>query len=449
MNLGMSWSPSSWRSFPIVQQPTYPEESVLRGVVDRLKQMPPLVFEEEVLRLRESLADVAEGKGFLLQGGDCAESFSEFSEDHIQKMVQVMLQMAVTLTYAGQMPVVKVGRLAGQFAKPRSADLEEQDGVSLPSYRGDSVNGIGFDVKSRVPDPQRLLDSYHQSAVTMNLLRAFTRGGFASLRNVKEWNLASMTGGPLGAKYGEMAERIEESLDFIEACGLPVDAFSSLQGTALYTSHEALLLEYEEALLREEGGKWFDLSAHFLWIGERTRQLDHAHVEFLRGVENPIGVKVGPTATADDVAALMEKLDPNKVPGKLVFITRVGAEGAYEKLLGLFERVKLSGRKVVWVCDPMHGNTSKASSGVKTRKFEAVVAEVQAFFQAHKAAGTWPGGVHLEMTGRDVTECTGGAYELSDDDLLESYETRCDPRLNANQSLEIAYLIAEELRALR
>ncbi|GAA5496227.1 phospho-2-dehydro-3-deoxyheptonate aldolase [Rubritalea halochordaticola] len=445
----MTWSPESWKNFPIKQQPTYPDQDVLGGVRAKLESMPPLVFEDEIVKLRKGLAEVAEGRGFLLQGGDCAESFSEFSEEHIQQMVQVMLQMAVTLTYAGQCHVLKIGRMAGQFAKPRSADMEEIDGVSLPSYRGDSVNGIEFAAEARVPDPQRLLDSYHQSAVTMNLLRALTRGGFASLRNVKEWNLAAMAGGPLGEKYGEMAERIHESLDFIEACGLPIEAFASLQGTALYTSHEALLLDYEEAMLREHEGKWYDLSAHFLWIGERTRQLDHAHVEFLRGVENPIGVKIGPAATADDVSAMMDKLDPDKEPGKLVFITRVGAEGAYEKLKSLFERVELSGRKVVWVCDPMHGNTVKASSGLKTRKFESVVSEIQAFFKAHKAVGTWPGGVHLEMTGRNVTECTGGAYALSDEDLLECYDTQCDPRLNAAQSLEVAFLVAEELKGLR
>lgn len=445
----MQWSPDSWKNFPIKQQPTYPDQGLLGEVRSKLEAMPPLVFEDEVVKLRKSLAEVADGKGFLLQGGDCAESFSEFSEEHIQQMVQVMLQMAVTLTYAGQCHVLKIGRMAGQFAKPRSADMEEVDGVSLPSYRGDSVNGIDFTAEARVPDPKRLLDSYHQSAVTMNLLRALTRGGFASLRNVKEWNLAAMSGGPLGEKYGEMAERIHESLDFIEACGLPIESFASLQGTALYTSHEALLLDYEQSMLREHEGKWFDLSAHFLWIGERTRQLDHAHVEFLRGVENPIGVKIGPSAIADDVAALMDKLDPSKEPGKLVFITRVGAEGAYEKLKSLFERVELSGRKVVWVCDPMHGNTVKATSGLKTRKFESVVSEIQAFFKAHKEVGTWPGGVHLEMTGRNVTECTGGVYALSDDDLLECYDTQCDPRLNATQSLEIAFLIAEELKSLR
>jgi len=408
--------------------------------------MPPLVFSEEVRALRHDLAEVAKGNGFMLQGGDCAESFAEFSEEHVRRIIQVMLQMSVTLTYAAKCSVVKVGRLAGQFAKPRSADTETIDGVELPSYRGDSVNGPDFTADARVPDPARMVQSYHQSAATMNLLRALTTGGFASLRNVKEWNISSMQESKLSARYGDMAERIHESLDFIEACGLPLDSFASMRGTALYTSHEALLLEYEQTMLREEAGSWYDLSAHFLWIGERTRQLDHAHVDFLSGIENPIGIKVGPTATAEDVAALAEKLDPNKEPGKLVFITRVGAEGAYEKLKGIFERVKLDGREVVWVCDPMHGNTTKSSSGYKTRKFDAVVSEISAFFKAHRDVGTWPGGVHLEMTGRNVTECTGGATELTDDDLHQCYETHCDPRLNAAQSLEVAYLIAEELK---
>lgn len=443
----MSWKPDSWRQKEILQQPNYPDLNKLEEVRQRLSAAPPLVFEEEVLQLRGELAEVAEGRGFLLQGGDCAESFSEFSEDHIQQMVKVMLQMAVTLTYAGRSPVVKLGRMAGQFAKPRSSDTEQIDGCELPSFRGDSVNSIEFTVEQRIPDPERLWKAYNQSAVTMNLLRGLTKGGFASLRNVKEWNVSAMSQGLLAERYGEMADRIDESLHFIEACGLPVDAFSSLQGTAIYTSHEALLLDYEQAMLRQSSGGWFNLSAHFLWMGERTRQLDHAHVEFLSGIENPIGIKIGPGATAEDICDLAEKLDPKKIPGKLVFITRVGAEGAYQKLRALFEGIQLSGRKVVWVCDPMHGNTSKARSGLKTRKFEAIVSEVQAFFKAHKDVGTWAGGVHLEMTGRDVTECTGGVYQLSDDDLLRSYDTRCDPRLNANQSLELAYLIAKELRS--
>ncbi len=442
----MKWTPNSWRDFPILQQPTYKDASELRAVSDRLSELPPLVFCDEVETLKQNLAEVAAGKAFILQGGDCAESFQEFSENHVQSMVKVMLQMAVSLTFAGRCPVVKIGRMAGQFAKPRSADLEEIDGVSLPSFRGDSVNGIEFTAEAREPDPMRMIDSYHQSAATMNLVRSLTRGGFASLKNVKEWNFDAVEDTALGEKYGSITSRIHHSLEFMEACGINVDDFSKLQGATIYTSHEALLLEYEQALLSENNGKWYDLSAHMLWIGERTRQLDHAHVEFLRGVENPIGVKVGPTADPDEVAKLAEMLDPDNRPGKLIFITRVGADGAYEKLLNLFQKMAAKKRNVIWICDPMHGNTEKASSGYKTRKFEDVMSEVKAFFKAHKAVGTWSGGVHLEMTGKDVTECTGGAFNVSDQQLGENYATQCDPRLNATQSLELAFLIAEELR---
>ena len=440
------WTPNSWRNVPIAQQPTYGDNTALEEVCKNLSTKPSLVFADEVEALRASLAGVARGEAFVLQGGDCAESFKEFSEQHIQSMVKVMLQMAVTLTFAGRCPVVKIGRMAGQFAKPRSADFEEMNGVSLPSFRGDSVNGIDFTESARVPDPERMLTSYHQSAATLNLLRALSRGGFASLRNVKEWNIDTLKDSPLAQKYGDVSSRIHESLEFMESCGVNVDDFSKLQGTALYTSHEALLLEYEQAMLRQDAGKWYGLSAHMLWIGERTRQLDHAHVEFLRGVRNPIGVKLGPSANMDDVKSLCETLDPNNDAGKLVFITRVGADGAYDKLCRLFESAQKLDRNVIWVCDPMHGNTVKASSGYKTRKFDDILAELQAFFKAHRAVGTWAGGVHLEMTGRDVTECTGGAFNLSDEDLSQSYETQCDPRLNASQALELAFLIAEELR---
>ncbi len=442
----MNWTPNSWRDFPILQQPTYNDASALSDVCEKLGEFPPLVFSDEVECLKQNLAEVAAGKAFILQGGDCAESFQEFSENHVQSMVKVMLQMAVTLTFAGRCPVVKIGRMAGQFAKPRSADSEEIDGVSLPSFRGDSVNGIEFTADAREPDPDRMLQSYHQSAATMNLVRALTRGGFASLKNVKEWNSAAVEDTALGKKYGDITSRIHDSLEFMEACGINVDDFSKLQGATIYTSHEALLLEYEQALLSQDNGKWYDLSAHMLWIGERTRQLDHAHVEFLRGVENPIGVKVGPTADPDEIAKLAELLNPDNTPGKLIFITRVGADGAYEKLLNLFQKMASKNQNVIWICDPMHGNTVKASSGYKTRKFDDVMSEVKAFFKAHKAVGTWPGGVHLEMTGKDVTECTGGAFNVSDNQLGDCYETQCDPRLNATQSLELAFLIAEELK---
>lgn len=448
MKSTMSWTPNSWRDFPILQQPTYKDQDKLTKVGQVLAQYPPLVFTDEVDALRKSLAEVAAGKAFILQGGDCAESFQEFSRDHVQNLVKVMLQMAVTLTFAGKCPVVKIGRMAGQFAKPRSADMEEVDGISLPSFRGDSVNGISFDAAAREPDPQRMLDAYHQSAATMNLVRALTKGGFASLKNVKEWNLSSVQAedNTLGAKYGDISQRVHDSLEFMEACGIQVEDFSKLQGAALYTSHEALLLEYEQAMLSEQDGSWYDLSAHMLWIGERTRQLDHAHVEFLRGVENPIGVKIGPSADPEEVGKLAELLDPNNTPGKLIFISRVGAEGAYEKLVTMFEKIKSLGKNVIWICDPMHGNTVKASSGYKTRKFDDVIAEVKAFFKAHRTVGTWPGGVHVEMTGKDVTECTGGAFNVSDEDLANCYETQCDPRLNASQSLELSFLIAEELQ---
>jgi len=444
----MNWTPNSWRDLPILQQPNYKDSKKLTDVCEVLSQYPPLVFSDEVEALRKSLADVANGEAFILQGGDCAESFQEFSREHVQSMVKVMLQMAVTLTFAGKCPVVKIGRMAGQFAKPRSADLEEIDGVSLPSFRGDSVNGIEFNAAAREPDPQRMLDAYHQSAATMNLVRALSRGGFASLKNVKKWNLSSVSSGDnaLGEKYGDISQRVHDSLEFMEACGIQVEDFSKLQGASIYTSHEALLLEYEQAMLSQRGDNWYDLSAHMLWIGERTRQLDHAHVEFLRGVQNPIGVKIGPSADPEEVGKLAELLDPENQPGKLIFITRVGADGAYEKLVSIFEKMKKLGKNVIWICDPMHGNTVKASSGYKTRKFEDVISEVKAFFKAHRTVGTWPGGVHVEMTGKDVTECTGGAFNVSDEDLANCYETQCDPRLNANQSLELSFLIAEELR---
>lgn len=441
-----SWTPNSWRDLPIVQQPTYQDQAALQRVCADLANKPPLVFADEVDALRTSLTKVANGEAFILQGGDCAESFKEFSEQHIQSMVKVMLQMAVTLTFAGKCPVVKIGRMAGQFAKPRSSDFEEVEGVSLPSFRGDSVNGIDFNADARVPDPERMLTAYHQSAATLNLLRALSRGGFASLRNVKEWNIDVLRDSPLAKKYGDLSSRIQESLEFMESCGVNVDDFAKLQGTALYTSHEALLLEYEQSMLRQDASNWYALSAHMLWIGERTRQLDHAHVEFLRGVRNPIGVKLGPSAEVDDVKRLCELLDPNNEAGKLIFITRVGADGAYDKLCKLFENVQKLKRNAIWVCDPMHGNTVKASSGYKTRKFADILTELQSFFKAHREVGTWAGGVHLEMTGRDVTECTGGAFNLSDEDLSQSYETQCDPRLNASQALELAFLIAEELR---
>ena len=444
-----SSKPDDWRNKEALHQPNYPDDSALTVVTESLSSLPPLVFADEVRALREDLAKVENGQGFLLQGGDCAESFAEFSEANIADTVRVMLQMAVTLTYAGGCPVVKMGRIAGQFAKPRSSPVEERDGVSLPSYLGDSINGIEFTEESRVPDPDRMMRSYHQSVATMNLLRSMTTGGFSSLRNVKEWNLKAVQRTALAERYGAMTDRIHQALDFMEACGLPLEAFASLQGTALYTSHEALLLEYEHALLREVEGQWYDLSSHCQWIGERTRQIDGAHVEFLRQVVNPVGVKVGPSATAEDCIQLLERLNPENESGKIIFITRMGADVVAERLPKLLEQVKQSGRKVIWVCDPMHGNTETATTGLKTRNFDRILAEVMEFFRAHQTAGTYPGGLHLEMTGRYVTECTGGAYALKDDDLHHCYETQCDPRLNAGQALEIAYHAADQLRLFR
>ncbi|BDS05838.1 phospho-2-dehydro-3-deoxyheptonate aldolase [Oceaniferula spumae] len=443
------WKLESWRAKSALHQPVYPDAVALREVTSQLEELPPLVFAEEIQSLRKDLAKVERGEGFLLQGGDCAESFAEFSQQNLQDTVKVILQMAVTLTYAGSCPVVKMGRVAGQFAKPRSSPVETRNGESLPSYLGDIINGIDFDESSRVPDPQRMLRAYQQSVTSINLLRAMATGGFASLRNIREWNLESVNGTKLAERYGAMTDRIHQALDFMNACGVPMEAFSSLQGTALYTSHEALLLEYEQVMTRQVDGAWYDLSAHCLWVGERTRQEDSAHLELMRGVENPVGVKIGPTATADDCLRISTQLNPDNESGKLIFICRMGAAKTKEVLPALLKAVSDAGRKVIWVCDPMHGNTETAASGYKTRNFDRIMEEVIAFFDAHRNAGTYPGGLHLEMTGRYVTECTGGAYEISDEDLHHCYDTQCDPRLNAGQALEIAYQAADELRRFR
>ncbi|MGB0992935.1 MAG: class II 3-deoxy-7-phosphoheptulonate synthase [Akkermansiaceae bacterium] len=444
-----SWTPSSWRKLTAKHQPVYSDNAALSAVTAELSAKPALVFAEEITALRSDLTKVERGEGFLLQGGDCAESFAEFSEKNIANTVRVILQMAVTLTYAGSCPVVKIGRIAGQFAKPRSSPNEERDGLSLPSYLGDSINGLEFTEASRIPDPNRMMQAYHQSVSTMNLLRAMTTGGFSSLRNVKDWNSRAVENSPLTERYGAMTDEIHRALDFMEACGLPLEAFASLQGTALYTSHEALLLEYEQTMLRQaEGadGSWHSHSAHCLWIGERTRQPDGAHVELLRGVQNPIGVKLGPTTTGQDCLDLLDKLNPDNESGKIIFICRMGADNIKEALPPLLETVSKAERNVIWQCDPMHGNTATSPSGYKTRSFERIVSEIMDFFAAHRAAGTHPGGLHLEMTGRYVTECTGGAHAIADEDLHRCYETQCDPRLNANQALEIAYQVATALR---
>ncbi|MBS3797575.1 MULTISPECIES: class II 3-deoxy-7-phosphoheptulonate synthase [unclassified Pseudoalteromonas] len=445
------WSPNSWRDFPIVQQPTYPDQGVLANVESELNSAPPLVFAEETRSLFKQLEDVCEGRAFLLQGGDCAESFADFSAANIRDTFKTLLQMAVVLTYGGKCPVVKIARMAGQFAKPRSSDVETIDGVSLPSYRGDIINSYEFTEQARVPDPQRLMKAYHHSASTLNLLRAFAQGGLADLHQVNRWNMSFVAANPLKDKYQEVADRIQDALEFMEVCGINSTNAPSLTETSLYTSHEALLLGYEQALTRRDhlSGDWYDCSAHFVWIGERTRQLDHAHIEFFRGIKNPIGVKVGPGMTPDELIELIDAVNPDNIPGRLTLITRMGADVLPEKLPALVRRVQQEGRKVIWSSDPMHGNTEKASSGYKTRSFDNILREISQFFAVHKAEGSHAGGVHLEMTGQHVTECTGGAYGLSDDDLAQRYRTQCDPRLNADQVLELGFLVADLLKDAR
>ena len=445
------WSPNSWRDLPIVQQPTYPDEAQLGKVESELNNAPPLVFAEETRSLFKQLEDVCEGRAFLLQGGDCAESFNDFNAANIRDTFKTLLQMAVVLTYGGKCPVVKIARMAGQFAKPRSADIETKDGTSLPSYRGDIINSYEFTEQARVPDPQRLMKAYHHSAATLNLLRAFAQGGLADLHQVNRWNMSFVAANPLKDKYQQLADRIQDALEFMEVCGINSTNAPSLTETALYTSHEALLLGYEQALTRRDhlSGDWYDCSAHFVWIGERTRQLDHAHIEFFRGIKNPIGVKVGPGMDPDVLIRLIDAVNPENIPGRLTLITRMGADVLPEKLPALVRKVQQEGRKVIWSSDPMHGNTEKASSGYKTRSFDNILREISQFFAVHKAEGSYAGGVHLEMTGQHVTECTGGAYGLSDADLAQRYRTQCDPRLNADQVLELGFLVADLLKDAR
>lgn len=440
-----SWSSHSWREKPILQQPIYPDAEAVSLVEQELSSLPPLVFAAEARELRRTLAEVAEGRAFLLQGGDCAESFGEFSAQNIRDLFKVILQMAAILTFGGRKPVVKVGRVAGQFAKPRSANTEERDGISLDSYRGDMVNGSAFTAAERVPDPQRLLKAYHQSTATLNLLRAFASGGLADLHAINKWNLGFVQDNPLRERYENMVHRIEDALGFMEVLGINSETMPVLKETTLYTSHEALLLNYEQALVRTDHltDLQYACSAHMLWIGERTRQLDGAHIEFLRGVHNPIGVKLGPSASKEDVLGLCDALSPENDAGRLTFIVRMGADKVEQHLPALVEAVQSEGRKVVWSCDPMHGNTHKASSGYKTRSFDNILREIQQFFRCLHAEGAHPGGIHLEMTGQNVTECTGGAYRISDDDLAQRYQTQCDPRLNANQVLEMAFCVAD------
>ncbi|OJJ29035.1 class II 3-deoxy-7-phosphoheptulonate synthase [Campylobacter concisus] len=441
----MTWNRDSWREFNILQQPNYPDLKELKEVEEKLKSLPPLVFAGEARSLKEELAKVCNGEAFLLQGGDCAESFTNFNANNIRDMFKVLLQMAIVLTFAGGYPVVKVGRVAGQFAKPRSSDFEEANGVKLPSYRGDIINGFEFDEKARVPDPKRMIEAYYQSASTMNLLRAFSRGGLADLHQVHKWNLGFVKKPEIGEKYAKLADELTKTLSFMAACGITSANTPVINQTAVYTSHEALLLRYEEALTRIDSlsGEWYDCSAHMLWIGERTRGINDAHVHFLSGVKNPIGVKIGPSAKAEDVIALANKLNPENEAGRLNVIIRMGADKIGENLPKILRELKREGLNIVYSIDPMHGNTVKTSNNYKTREFDKIISEVRSFFEIHKAEGTRAGGVHLEMTGQDVTECTGGALNITESSLEQRYETQCDPRLNADQALELAFLMAD------
>ncbi|MFA6759907.1 MAG: 3-deoxy-7-phosphoheptulonate synthase class II [Sulfuricurvum sp.] len=446
------WSPTSWRAKPIKQQPTYPDQEELRAVLQQLKKFPPLVFAGEARRLKDQLAEVSRGEAFLLQGGDCAESFSEFSADNIRDTFKAIMQMAVVMTFAGGMPVVKVGRLGGQFAKPRSSDEETINGVTLDSYRGDIINGVEFSAEARVPDPKRMIQAYNQAAATQNLLRAFASGGMADLHRVHQWNLDFTAKDEVSKKYELLSREIDASLRFMRACGITSKTNRSLRETDFYTSHEALLLPYEEAFTRQDSlsGEWFDTSAHMLWIGDRTRDADGAHVEYLSGVQNPVGVKAGPSMDPDDLIRLCDKLNPNNEEGRLNIIVRMGANKVADGMPKLIRAVQKEGRSVLWSCDPMHGNTIKSSNNFKTRPVDDILTEMKQFFQVHAAEGSFAGGVHLEMTGKNVTECIGGdSFVVREEDLSSRYHTHCDPRLNATQALELAFMIADTLKERR
>ena len=449
----MTWKPNSWRNYPVVQMPTYPDESKVNSVEAKLSFKPPLVFAGEVQALKKSLALAEKGNAFILQGGDCAESFSQFSANGIRDTFKVLLQMAVILTYGSSIPIIKIGRIAGQFAKPRSSDVEIIDGIELPSYRGDMINDMEFNKTARQPDPQRLIDGYEQSAATLNLIRAFAQGGMANLEKVHEWTLGFLNNTPETDKFREIANRISESLNFMKACGLTSSSVPQLRETDFFTSHEALLLNYEEALTREdtitaEKG-WYATSAHLLWVGDRTRQFDHGHIEYLSGIQNPVGIKCGPSLEKDDLIRLLDKVNPNNETGKVVLICRMGSEKVNEHLPKLIKNIKANGKNVTWCCDPMHGNTIKASNGYKTRRVAEILNEVNNFFLVHKSEGTLPGGVHFEMTGSNVTECLGGANEVKESDLGSRYHTHCDPRLNGSQSLELAFLVSDLIKSFR
>lgn len=450
MNKQMDWSPDSWRKFPVCQIPKYPDLDHLGRVEKQIASWPALVFAGEARALKHHLSEVCEGRGFLLQGGDCSESFAEHDGKNIRDYFRVMLQMAVLLIYGSSCPVVKVGRVGGQFAKPRSSATETQEGTTLPSYRGDIINGIEFDMDARIPDPERQKMAYRQSAATLNLLRAFSHGGFSTLENVHNWMLAFVADSPQGKHYEEVAQQITQAMDFMKAIGITTDANYQLRQTSFYTSHEALLLGYEEALTRVDStsGRWYATSGHLLWIGDRTRQPDHAHVEYCRGIENPIGIKCGPSLNPLELIQLTERLNVENQPGRLTLIARFGHEQIERKLPPLIRAIEKHGKKVVWSCDPMHGNTI-VRNGYKTRPFENILSEVQSFFEIHKSEGTHPGGIHVEMTGQNVTECTGGARAISDENLSDRYHTHCDPRLNAEQSVELAFLVSDLLKKIR
>jgi 3-deoxy-7-phosphoheptulonate synthase len=444
-----TWSPSSWRDRPAEQQPDWPDAPALEKALEDVRKLPPLVFAGEARALKRRLGRVAAGEAFLLQAGDCAEAFGDFSADAIRDKLKIILQMAVVLTYGAGLPVVKVGRIAGQFAKPRSSPNEAVGDVELPSFRGHMVNDIVFDEVSRRADPERLIQAYHQSAATLNLIRAFTKGGFADLRRIHVWNQEFVAESSQGQRYEQIARQIDRALRFMAACGVDLGSDSSIHEVDFYTSHEALLLNYEEALTREDSltGEWYDCSAHMLWVGERTRSVDNAHVEFLSGIRNPIAVKLGPTATPDEVLELCQRLDPDGEPGRLTLITRLGSQVIEEVLPPLVRAVRDAGRSAVWACDPMHGNTFATNSGLKTRRFDDILSEIKSFFLVHQNEGTVPGGVHLELTQEDVTECLGGGDEILDEHLTRSYQAICDPRLNARQSVDLAFLLGEMLQS--
>jgi len=442
------WKPSSWKEKPAKHLPTYKDTKSLEKITQKLSNYPPLVFAGEARNLENQLGEVANGKAFLLQGGDCAESFADFDPNIIKDSFKVMLQMAVVLTFGASCPVVKVGRMAGQFAKPRSQNTEIINGVELESYKGDIINGIEFDQKSRTPNPERLLQAYNQSASTLNLLRAFAQGGFANLKQIHQWNLTYVDEGSSKKKFEEMAKRIDECLTFMEACGINDKNVPQMNETDFFTSHEALLLPFEEAMTRIDSttGKWYDVSAHMLWVGDRTRQLDGAHIEFVKGIGNPIGIKIGPSTNTAELLKIIDFVNPSNIAGRITLICRMGAKNVSSKLPPIISSIKNEGKKVVWACDPMHGNTIKASSGYKTRPLQNIISEIEQFFKIHRSEGTYPGGIHIEMTGQDVTECIGGIQEIQESDLKSRYHTYCDPRLNASQSLELAFLLSEFLK---